>query len=151
MIPLTATTSRIENEVYRHNNAPDKEINNICEFYRQVLEEDKDLCEGAQRNLDTNVFTSGQLHPDKERVRSPVKDALFDHASLPPSRAPSSSNKGFERRWPNTGRRSNRKESRSGLLKRKSPRGQGKATRTSCSVRSWTTVRMNALSWLGDR
>jgi hypothetical protein len=54
--------------VYRHKNAPDKEFANICDFYRQVLEEDKDLCEGAQRNMDANVFTSGQLHPDKERV-----------------------------------------------------------------------------------
>lgn len=69
MVPTSPTTSKIENEVYRHKNAPDKEFANICDFYRQVLEEDKDLCEGAQRNMDANVFTSGELHPDKERVR----------------------------------------------------------------------------------
>ena len=69
MVPTSPTTSKIENEVYRHKNAPDKEFANICDFYRQVLEEDKDLCEGAQRNVDANVFTSGELHPDKERVR----------------------------------------------------------------------------------
>jgi hypothetical protein len=68
MVPTSPTTSKIENEVYRHKNAPDKEFANICDFYRQVLEEDKDLCEGAQRNMDANVFTSGELHPDKERV-----------------------------------------------------------------------------------
>jgi hypothetical protein len=68
MVPTSPTTSKIENEVYRHKNAPDKEFEAICDFYRQVLEEDKDLCEGAQRNMDANVFTSGQLHPDKERV-----------------------------------------------------------------------------------
>jgi hypothetical protein len=70
MVPTSPTTSKIQNEVYRHKNAPDKEFANICDFYRQVLEEDKDLCEGAQRNMDANVFTSGQLHPDKERVRT---------------------------------------------------------------------------------
>jgi hypothetical protein len=68
MVPTSPTTSKIENEVYRHKNAPDKEFEAICDFYRQVLEEDKDLCEGAQRNMDANVFTSGELHPDKERV-----------------------------------------------------------------------------------
>jgi phenylpropionate dioxygenase-like ring-hydroxylating dioxygenase large terminal subunit len=68
MVPTSPTTSKIENEVYRHKNAPNKEFEAICDFYRQVLEEDKDLCEGAQRNMDANVFTSGQLHPDKERV-----------------------------------------------------------------------------------
>jgi hypothetical protein len=68
MVPTSPTTSKIENEVYRHKNAPDKEFANICDFYRQVLEEDKDLCEGAQRNMDANVFTSGELHPDKEKV-----------------------------------------------------------------------------------
>lgn len=51
MIPITATTSRIENEVYRHKNATDKEFNDLCEFYKQVLEEDKELCNGAQQNL----------------------------------------------------------------------------------------------------
>lgn len=70
MVPTSPTTSKIENEVYRHVNAGDEEFNNICKFYAQVLEEDKDLCEGAQRNMDANVFTSGQLHPDKERVRT---------------------------------------------------------------------------------
>ena len=68
MVPTSPTTSKIENEVYRHKNAPDEEFANICDFYRQVLEEDKDLCEGAQRNMDANVFTSGELHPDKEKV-----------------------------------------------------------------------------------
>lgn len=69
MVPTSPTTSKIENEVYRHVNAGDEEFDNICKFYAQVLEEDKDLCEGAQRNMDANVFTSGQLHPEKERVR----------------------------------------------------------------------------------
>lgn len=90
MVPTSPTTSKIENEVYRHKNAPDKEFKNICDFYRQVLEEDKDLCEGAQRNMDANVFTSGQLHPDKERVRLALR--LYENELiLIIDRAPSSS------------------------------------------------------------
>lgn len=90
MVPTSPTTSKIENEVYRHMNAPDKEFNNICDFYRQVLEEDKDLCEGAQRNMDANVFTSGQLHPDKERARLP-SSFPNNNSMLTFDRVPSSS------------------------------------------------------------
>ncbi|EKG12164.1 hypothetical protein MPH_10728 [Macrophomina phaseolina MS6] len=68
MIPVTATTSRIGNEVYRHKNATDKEFNDLCEFYRQFLEEDKGLCEGAQCNLNAGVYINGEFHPEKERV-----------------------------------------------------------------------------------
>jgi hypothetical protein len=70
MFPITAATSRIEMEVYRHKNAADEEFKNICQFYNQVLEEDKQLCEGAQKNLDAGVFVNGSLHPEKEKVRS---------------------------------------------------------------------------------
>lgn len=69
MIPVTATTSRIENEVYRHKNATDEQFTNLCNFYKQVLEEDKQLCIGAQENLNSGVFVNGELHPDKEKVR----------------------------------------------------------------------------------
>ena len=69
MFPLSPTTSRIECEVYRHENAQDQEFANICAFYKQVLDEDKQLCESSQENLEAGVFTSGNLHPVKEKVR----------------------------------------------------------------------------------
>ena len=68
MIPVTATTSKVENEVYRHRDATDEEFDNINAFYRQVLEEDRELCVGAQENLSAGVFTNGELHPNKEQV-----------------------------------------------------------------------------------
>lgn len=68
MIPVTATTSKVEIEVYRHKDATDKEFADINAFYRQVLEEDRDLCVGAQRNLNLGVFVNGELHPSKEKV-----------------------------------------------------------------------------------
>lgn len=66
MLPVTATTSKIENEVYRHNSAIDEEFNEILAFYRQVLTEDRELCEGVQRSLRTGIFMNGELRPDKE-------------------------------------------------------------------------------------
>lgn len=68
MIPVSATMSKIENEVYRHRDATDEEFANINAFYRQVLDEDRDLCVGAQENLSAGVFINGELHPDKEKV-----------------------------------------------------------------------------------
>ncbi|KUI66276.1 Choline monooxygenase, chloroplastic [Cytospora mali] len=67
MIPVTATTSKIENEVYRHKNATDEEFEKISAFYHQVLEEDKELCDGAQRNINGGVYVNGEYHPDKEK------------------------------------------------------------------------------------
>lgn len=68
MIPVTATTSKVENEVYRHRNATDEEFQKINAFYHQVLAEDKDLCDGSQRNINGGVYVNGEYHPEKEKV-----------------------------------------------------------------------------------
>lgn len=70
MIPLTATTSKVENEVYRHKNATDEEFDKINAFYHQVLAEDKDLCDGSQKNVNAGVYVNGEFHPEKEKVSS---------------------------------------------------------------------------------
>ncbi|KAL4951065.1 Rieske [2Fe-2S] iron-sulfur domain-containing protein [Aspergillus filifer] len=84
MLPLTPTTSKIENEVYRHKSATDEEFNNIISFYRQVLDEDRELCEGVQRSLKSGVFLNGELHPDKERgpikFQEVLKSMVMEHA-----------------------------------------------------------------------
>ena len=72
MIPISATKSKIENEVYRHQDATDKEFDDNNALYRQVLDEDMELCVGAHHNLGGGVFVNGELHPDKEQVRHPV-------------------------------------------------------------------------------
>lgn len=75
MIPITATTSKIENEVYRHKSATDEEFAEINAFYHQVLEEDKELCVGAQRNINAGVYINGEYHPEKEKVRTYLASA----------------------------------------------------------------------------
>lgn len=70
MTPVTATTSKIENEIYRHRDATDEEFSKINAFYHQVLEEDKELCDGAQRNINNGVYINGEFHPEKEKVIS---------------------------------------------------------------------------------
>ncbi|RAL10198.1 aromatic ring-hydroxylating oxygenase subunit alpha [Aspergillus homomorphus CBS 101889] len=63
MTPLSLTTSKIENEVYRHRDATDEEFANINAFYRQVLEDDKQLCVG--------------LHPSKEKQS--LREMVMEH------------------------------------------------------------------------
>lgn len=80
MIPVTATTSKVENEVYRHKNATDEEFDKINAFYHQVLAEDKDLCDGSQRNVNAGVYVNGEFHPEKEKVSSVYMD--WDSATI---------------------------------------------------------------------
>lgn len=73
----------MEYEVYRHIDATDEEFKYIDEFFKQVLDEDKHLCNAAQKNLNAGVFVNGQLHPDLESApiffQSVVKKLLVDH------------------------------------------------------------------------
>lgn len=59
----------MEYEVYRSIEASDEAFETIDSLFKQVLKEDKELCNNAQRNLNAGVFTNGQLHPSKEKVR----------------------------------------------------------------------------------
>lgn len=73
----------MEYEVYRHVDATDDEFNYIDQFFKRVLNEDKDLCNATQRNLNAGVFVNGQLHPDLESApiffQNTVKRLLTDH------------------------------------------------------------------------
>ncbi|KAK6205759.1 Translation factor guf1 mitochondrial [Pestalotiopsis sp. IQ-011] len=66
-IPISATQTKMEYEVYRGNEAPDEHFTWISEFFKQVLREDKDLCNAAQKNLEIGIFTNGVLHPQAEK------------------------------------------------------------------------------------
>lgn len=58
----------MEYEVFRHKDASDEAFTGISELFKQVLREDKDLCNAAQTNLNAGVFTNGVLHPQAEKV-----------------------------------------------------------------------------------
>lgn len=71
-IPISATQTKMEYEVYRAHSATDEEFLWIDKFYKQVLKEDKDLSNGTQKNLQGGVFLSGELHPKTEKVSMPA-------------------------------------------------------------------------------
>lgn len=66
-VPVSAGQTKMEYEVYRHKGATEEDFTKISEFYKQVLREDKDLCNGAQRNLNAGIFLNGELHPRVEK------------------------------------------------------------------------------------
>ncbi|KAJ5682107.1 uncharacterized protein N7477_002047 [Penicillium maclennaniae] len=65
-VPTSAGTCSMEYEVYRHNEASDYDFEYIDSFFKRVLDEDKYLCNAAQKNLNAGVFVNGQLHPRLE-------------------------------------------------------------------------------------
>ncbi|KAJ5161978.1 hypothetical protein N7492_007370 [Penicillium capsulatum] len=82
-LPSSADNSKMAYEVYRNRNSSDEDFRLISDMYARVMREDKVLCNNAQRNLDRNVFTSGELHPKYEKAplffQSTVRDVITEH------------------------------------------------------------------------
>ncbi|KAL2828350.1 Rieske [2Fe-2S] iron-sulfur domain-containing protein [Aspergillus pseudoustus] len=81
--PTSATTTILQYEVYRHKDAPTEVFDELDVFFKQVEGEDKQLCEGAQRNLNAGVYVNGVLHPSTEKgvlyFQTLVRSALLKH------------------------------------------------------------------------
>ncbi|KEF59059.1 uncharacterized protein A1O9_03902 [Exophiala aquamarina CBS 119918] len=67
-IPLSATSTRQEYDVYRLNtpHATPEAHARMTSFYRKVVDEDFALCENVQKNLARGIFERGPLHPFHE-------------------------------------------------------------------------------------
>lgn len=78
-IPVSASQTKMEYEVYRHKDATDEEFTYITETFRTILKEDKDLCNAAQKNLNGNVFINGELHPMAEKVSLMARASTVKH------------------------------------------------------------------------
>ncbi|KAL4814388.1 ring hydroxylating alpha subunit-domain-containing protein [Aspergillus spinulosporus] len=81
--PTSPTTTTLEYEVYRHKDASDQQFGEMDTFFKQVENEDKQLCDGAQRNLNAGVYVNGELHPANEKgvlyFQAKVRNALIKH------------------------------------------------------------------------
>src|ERR1700709_1955918 len=82
-VPTSSTTCSMEYEVYRHKDSSDKDFEYIDAFFKRVLDEDKHLCNAAQKNLNAGVFVNGQLHPELESAplffQNTVRTMLVKH------------------------------------------------------------------------
>lgn len=82
-VPISLSQTQMEYEVYRHKDVTDEDFNKIDQIFKQVLKEDKDLCNAAQKNLNTGVYVHGNLHPQHEKgplfFQKSVKDLVMSH------------------------------------------------------------------------
>ncbi|KAL4748350.1 hypothetical protein BDW72DRAFT_195893 [Aspergillus terricola var. indicus] len=89
-VPITASQTHMPYEVYRHKNASDEDFHKIDSIFKQLLKEDKDRCNAAQRNLNTGVYINGELHPEHEKgplfFQQSVKDLVVSHHRAEESR-----------------------------------------------------------------
>jgi Ring hydroxylating alpha subunit (catalytic domain) len=54
-------------EVYRNKNSSEEDFQRIDQLYKRVMAEDKYLCDLTQKNLNSGVFVTGELHPKMEK------------------------------------------------------------------------------------
>lgn len=84
VVPTSATTTSMQYEVFRHKDASDEEFKELDDFFKQVENEDKNLCNGAQRNLNAGVYVNGELQPFNEKVRLEDKCTHLSQEINPP-------------------------------------------------------------------
>ncbi|KAJ5927789.1 hypothetical protein N7466_006745 [Penicillium verhagenii] len=82
-LPRSANSSKMAYEIYRNKNSGDEDFHAISDMYERVMREDKVLCDNAQKNLDRNVFISGELHPKFEKAplffQSTAREVITEH------------------------------------------------------------------------
>ena len=82
-MPTSPTNTFVRYEVYRSKYANDEDFEKIDAAYNRVMNEDKVLCNLAQKNLNAGVFINGELHPKMEKgplyFQAQVRECVTDH------------------------------------------------------------------------
>jgi hypothetical protein len=80
---MSAHKLKLEYEVYRHKDCSQEDFDTMNPFFKQIELEDRDLCNAIQRNLDTNTYVNGPLHPHNEKgviyFKELVREVLYKH------------------------------------------------------------------------
>ncbi|KAL8293332.1 hypothetical protein RQP46_000033 [Phenoliferia psychrophenolica] len=86
VVPTSATTTSMQYDVYRLKGCPDEIFNEVDKAYKEIESEDKFLCTNAQKNLNGGTYSTGPLHPVREKgvifFQNLVKKALVAHREL---------------------------------------------------------------------
>jgi hypothetical protein len=76
----------MEYEVYRHKDASDEDFENIDAMFKRILGEDKWLCNETQKNLNSGIYVSGEMHSRMEKgplfLQQTVRKHVQDHYDL---------------------------------------------------------------------
>ena len=84
--PTGPNTVQNQYEVYRNKSATDEEFQAMDKFFKQIEQEDKDLCTAAQINLNVGTYASGALHTFHEKgvlhLQGLLRKAVMEHHRL---------------------------------------------------------------------
>ena len=82
-VPNGPTSSTMHYQVFRNKNSADEQFDFVNQIYKRIMTEDKDLCAGAQKNLNAGVFVNGEMHPKMEKgplfFQKSIRDCVTTH------------------------------------------------------------------------
>lgn len=67
VLPITAKRTILQYDIYTKKGSTEENKKEFVDFLQQVELEDFNLCEATQKNLNNGVYSTGYLHPTKER------------------------------------------------------------------------------------
>jgi phenylpropionate dioxygenase-like ring-hydroxylating dioxygenase large terminal subunit len=86
VIPTSPTTVITEYQTFRNPESSMDVFQRAADFFEGIELEDYDLCNGVQKNLNSNVYMHGPLHSKRESgvlyFKKLVKDELKKHLDL---------------------------------------------------------------------
>ncbi|KAI5959384.1 uncharacterized protein KGF55_005361 [Candida pseudojiufengensis] len=86
VLPLSATKTTLQYDIYTKKGINEFEKKEFVDFLQLVELEDFELCQLTQKNLNEGIYSSGYLHPEKERgvlyYQTLVRDMIKEHYEL---------------------------------------------------------------------
>ncbi|KAF7185177.1 Carnitine monooxygenase oxygenase subunit [Pseudocercospora fuligena] len=85
-LPQSARKTKMHYQIFRNKNADQEKFDLIDKMYVKVMEEDKGLACGVQKNMDRGLFVNGQCHPRVEsaalHMQARTREIVKQHAEL---------------------------------------------------------------------
>lgn len=85
-LPISAHKSKMHYQIFRHKDANQEYFDKLNILYKQVMDEDKGLASGVQRNMERGQFVNGQMHPQIEgpvvHQQAKAREAVKEHAAI---------------------------------------------------------------------
>lgn len=86
VLPISATQTTLQYDIYTKKGLPEEDKKEFVDFLQLVELEDFNLCQLTQKNLNQGIYSSGFLHPQKERgvlyYQGLVRDMVKEHFAL---------------------------------------------------------------------
>lgn len=84
-LPQSAHKTKMHYQIFRNKSAKQELFDLINVLYKQVMDEDKGLACGVQKNMERGLFVNGQMHPRVEsaalHTQAKTREAVKEHAA----------------------------------------------------------------------